>query len=87
VYALLGLRFGLAEVTRGAKPATLTTGGHRRAQATWGEGTVPTMTLTLSWIGEPVRLVIVGEVDLETREQFNGLWRRRLAVTEAPGRT
>jgi hypothetical protein len=45
------------------------------------------MTLTLSWIGEPVRLVIVGEVDLETREQFNGLWRRRLAVTEAPGRT
>jgi anti-anti-sigma factor len=26
--------------------------------------------LTITWLGEPVRLTVVGEVDVDTREQF-----------------
>lgn len=31
---------------------------------------VPTDALTISFLGDPVRVVIVGEIDLDTREQF-----------------
>ena len=31
---------------------------------------MPTETLTISFLGDPVRVVVVGEVDLGTREQF-----------------
>jgi anti-anti-sigma factor len=31
---------------------------------------VPTDALTVSFLGDPVRVVIVGEIDLDTREQF-----------------
>ena len=32
---------------------------------------VPTDALTVSFLGSPVRVVIVGEIDLDTREQFS----------------
>jgi anti-anti-sigma factor len=32
---------------------------------------MPTDALTVSFLGSPVRVVIVGEIDLDTREQFN----------------
>jgi anti-anti-sigma factor len=31
---------------------------------------VPAASLTITWEGQPVRLAVVGEIDLATREQF-----------------
>jgi hypothetical protein len=31
---------------------------------------MPTDALTISWLGDPVRLAIVGDIDVGTREQF-----------------
>jgi anti-anti-sigma factor len=31
---------------------------------------VPSDALTITWLGDPVRVVIVGAVDVDTREQF-----------------
>jgi anti-anti-sigma factor len=38
---------------------------------------VPTDALTITWLGDPVRLTIVGEIDVDTRDQFE----RALAET------
>jgi anti-anti-sigma factor len=57
-------------IEAGLAGADAVAGGHRDLVGAEGRRAVPTDELLITWEGEPVRLVIVGDIDLDTREQF-----------------
>jgi anti-anti-sigma factor len=81
VQGLDAARFAPAPASLSVLTTTLlsTHSAQRTIGAEGGPG-VPTNMLTITWDGRPVRLTVVGEIDLATRQQFEQALARTLGT-------